>query len=161
MEQIISFLAEYAGEIAAVTGSFTTILLCAALHRIRKIENYIQEIAGNTAEGERGEKEEPGMQAISVTENAGQAVSNERQSAGNAGWAVPGEGQSAEKSGQAASNEGQSAGNAGQAVPGARQSAGKSGQAVPGAGQVAELPQTDGSMPPGQLIDEVLGEVFS
>lgn len=147
MEQIISFLAEYAGEIAAVTGSFTTILLFAALHRIRKIENYIQEIAGNTAEGERGEKEEPGMQAISVTENAGQAVSNE--------------GQSAEKSGQAASNEGQSAGNAGQAVPGARQSAGKSGQAVPGAGQAAELPQTDGSMPPGQLIDEVLGEVFS
>lgn len=147
MEQIISFLAEYAGEIAAVTGSFTTILLFAALHRIRKIENYIQEIAGNTAEDEQDEKEEPGMQAISVTENAGQAVLNE--------------GQGAEKSGQAASNEGQSAGSVGWTVPGARQSAGNTGQAVPGVGQAAELPQTDGSMPPGQLIDEVLGEVFS
>ncbi len=147
MEQIISFLAEYAGEIAAVTGSFTTILLFAALHRIRKIENYIQEIAGNTAEDEQDEKEEPGMQAISVTENAGQAVLNE--------------GQGAEKSGQAASNEGQSAGSVGWTVPGARQSAGNTGQAVPGVGQAAEPPQTDGSMPPGQLIDEVLGEVFS
>lgn len=161
MEQIISFLAEYAGEIAAVTGSFTTILLFAALHRIRKIENYIQEIAGNTAEDEQDEKEEPGMQAISVTENAGQAVLNEGQGAEKSGQAASNEGQSAEKSGQAASNEGQSAGSVGWTVPGARQSAGNTRQAVPGVGQAAEPPQTDGSMPPGQLIDEVLGEVFS
>lgn len=112
MEQVIFSLTEYVGEIAAVTGVFTIILLFAALHRMRKIKKYIQGIAGNV------EDMKARMQAVPMTETAGQAILS----------------------------EGQGAGNAGQAVESARQAAG--------------LQQTGGNMSPGQLIDEVLGEVF-
>lgn len=49
MEQISLFLTEYAGEIAAAFGVFAVILLLVTLHRIRRIEKYIQGIAGNAA----------------------------------------------------------------------------------------------------------------
>lgn len=47
MEQINFFLADHAGEITAAFGVLAVILLFVTLHRIKRIEKYIQEMKGN------------------------------------------------------------------------------------------------------------------
>lgn len=127
MEQIVFYLTGYAWEITAGMGALAVILLVAALHRIRRIEKYMQGIAGNTKESCRVKAKEDGcaapVAAVTATEDGGEVVVSDLMT-----------GVSDEAEGKQAKST-----------------------------QSARAQETDGAAPqsPEQLIDEVLGEVFS
>lgn len=158
MEQIAFFLTEYVGEIAAGMGAFVSILLVTALHRMRRIEKYMQEIAGNRVLSE---------------ENAeGQAVMPAGSAQGAIGWkAKPTV--SANAAGLQGMKPTESANSAGLQEMKPTESANADELQEADCAPARKLPQgglqrREGAQEqnapepqsPGQLIDEVLGEVF-
>lgn len=158
MEQIAFFLTEYVGEIASGMGAFVSILLVTALHRMRRIEKYMQEIVGN--------------RVLSEENVQGQAVMPTGSTQGDAGWkAKPTE--SANAVGLQGMKLTESANSAGlqeakptesvntdelqeaNCAPAQKLSQGGLQRREGAQEQNAPEPQS-----PGQLIDEVLGEVF-
>lgn len=144
MEQIAFFQTEYVGEIAAGMGAFVIILLVTALHRIRRIEKYMQGITGNPVRSEEN--------------TIGQAVVP-AESADADGWQKMKLAESADADGLQKMKPTESANAEGlqeascPSVPKLPRDGIRCGEGMQG--QNAPQPQS-----PGALIDEVLGEVF-
>ncbi len=174
MEQIAFFLTEYAGEIAAGIGAFAIILLVTALHRIRRIEKYIQGIAGNpvlTEEDVSGQ-----ASALSESVNAGKVQKmTPQESAATAGIQEMKPQESADADGlQQKMTPQESTVTAGMQEMTSTETAATAGMQEATYPSARRLPQDDNQYregrqgqntpkpsSPGALIDEVLGEVFS